>query len=84
MYIAEYYGQRVRKVTPGGTITMLAGTGVAGYSGDGGPATSAQLNGPYRVTVDLAGNVYIPDSSNFRIRKVSPDGTITTIVGNGT
>jgi len=83
LYIAEYYGQRVRKVTPGGTITTLAGNGTAGYSGDGGPAASAELNGPYRVTVDLAGNVYIPDSSNCRIRKVSPDGTITTIVGNG-
>lgn len=83
LYIAEYYGQRVRKVTPSGTITTLAGNGTQGYSGDGGPATSAELNGPYRVTVDLAGNVYIPDSSNCRIRKVSPDGTITTIAGNG-
>lgn len=83
LYIAEYYGQRVRKVTPGGIITTLAGTGVAGFSGDGGPATSARLNGPYRVTVDLAGNVYIPDSGNSRVRKVSPDGTITTIAGNG-
>ncbi len=83
LYIAEYYGQRVRKVTPNGTITTLAGTGVAGFSGDGGPATSARLSGPYRVTVDLAGNVYIPDSGNSRVRKVSPDGTITTIAGNG-
>ncbi|HXM41748.1 MAG TPA: hypothetical protein VN924_10870 [Bryobacteraceae bacterium] len=83
LYIAEFYGQRVRKVTPGGTITTFAGNGIQGFSGDGGPATSAELNGPYRVTVDLAGNVYIPDSSNCRIRKVSPDGTITTIAGNG-
>jgi uncharacterized protein (TIGR03437 family) len=83
LYIAEYYGQRVRKVTPGGVITTLAGTGVAGFSGDGGPATSAALNGPYRVTVDNAGNVYIPDSSNSRVRKVSPAGIITTVVGNG-
>jgi uncharacterized protein (TIGR03437 family) len=83
LYIAEYNGQRVRKVTPGGIITTLAGNGTQGYSGDGGPATSAELNGPYRVTVDLAGNVYIPDSSNCRIRKVSPNGTITTIAGNG-
>lgn len=83
LYIAEYYGQRVRKVTPSGTITTLAGTGVAGYSGDGGPATSAKLNGPYRVTVDLAGNVYIPDSANGVVRKVSPNGIITTVVGNG-
>ena len=83
LYIAEYYGQRIRKVTPSGTITTLAGTGVKGYSGDGGPATSAELNGPYRVTVDLAGNVYIPDAGNSRVRKVSPDGIITTIAGNG-
>ena len=83
LYIAEFYGQRVRKVTPSGVITTLAGNGTAGYSGDGGMATSAELNGPYRVTVDLAGNVYIPDSSNSRIRKVAPNGTITTIVGNG-
>ena len=83
LYIAEYYGQRVRKVATNGIITTLAGNGIQGFSGDGGPATSAELNGPYRVTVDLAGNVYIPDSGNSRIRKVSPDGTITTIVGNG-
>ncbi len=83
LYIAEYYGQRVRKVTPAGAILTLAGTGVQGFSGDGGPATSAELNGPYRVTVDLAGNVYIPDSSNSRVRKVSPDGAITTVAGSG-
>lgn len=83
LYIAEYYGQRVRKVTPSGVITTIAGTGTAGFSGDGGPATSAKLNGPYRVTVDSAGNVYIPDSSNSRVRKVSPSGIITTIAGNG-
>jgi hypothetical protein len=83
LYIAEFYGQRVRKVTPTGTITTLAGNGTQGYSGDGGPATSAELNGPYRVTVDLAGNVYIPDSGNSRVRKVSPNGTITTFAGSG-
>jgi uncharacterized protein (TIGR03437 family) len=83
LYIAEFYGERVRKVTPGGTITTIAGTGNAGYSGDGGPAASAELAGPYRVTVDLQGNVYIPDSGNSRVRKVSPDGTITTVAGNG-
>lgn len=84
LYIAEYYGQRVRKVTPSGVITTLAGNGTAGYSGDGGPAASAELNGPYRVTVDAALNVYIPDSGNGRIRKVSANGIITTVVGNGT
>jgi uncharacterized protein (TIGR03437 family) len=83
LYIAEYYGQRVRKVATNGTITTVAGNGIQGYSGDGGPATGAELNGPYRVTVDFAGNIYIPDSGNSRIRKVSPDGTITTIAGTG-
>jgi hypothetical protein len=83
LYIAEYYGQRVRKVTPQGTITTLAGNGIQGYSGDGGLATNAELNGPYRVTVDAAGNVYIPDSGNSRVRKVSPNGIITTVAGNG-
>jgi len=54
-----------------------------GYSGDGGPATSAQLRGPAGVAVDALGNLYIVDSSNFRIRKVTPGGTITTVAGDG-
>lgn len=83
LYIAEYYGQRLRKVSTSGTITTLAGNGKQGYSGDGGPATSAEFDGPYRVTVDTAGNVYIPDSGNARVRKVSPNGIITTWAGNG-
>ena len=61
----------------------MAGNGTAGYSGDNGPATSAQLNTPYGVAVDAAGNLYIADTGNHRIRKVS-NGVITTVAGNGT
>ena len=84
LYIAEFLNERVRKVGTNGTITTVAGTGVAGFSGDGGPATMASLNGPSRVALDQAGNLYIADSDNHRVRKVSFDGTITTVAGNGT
>src|ERR1035437_6377065 len=79
LYIADYLNHRVRKVS-GGTITTVAGNGNYGFSGDGGPATSASVN-PYRVAVDSAGNLYIAELNN-RIRKVS-GGTITTVAGNG-
>jgi len=84
LYIAEFFGHRIRKVTPGGTISTAAGTGTAGYSGDGGPATSAQLNHPTGVAVDSSGNLYIADCLNDRIRKVTPGGTISTVAGTGT
>ena len=84
LYIAEFLSERVRKVGTNGTITTVAGTGVAGFSGDGGPATMASLNGPSRIALDKAGNLYIADSDNYRVRKVSIDGTITTVAGNGT
>ena len=77
VYVAE--NTRVFKVTPAGVATTLAGTGVAGFSGDFGPATSAQLNGATGVAVDAAGNVYIADSYNRRVRMIGPDGTIRTI-----
>jgi hypothetical protein len=76
-------GVTVRKVNPHGTITTVAGTGEEGYSGDGGPATKAQLNFPFAVAVDQEGNLYISDESNLRIRKVDKDGIITTIAGTG-
>jgi hypothetical protein len=76
-------GVTVRKVNPHGTITTVAGTGEEGYSGDGGPATKAQLNFPFAVAVDQEGNLYISDESNLRIRKVNKDGIITTIAGTG-
>jgi myo-inositol-hexaphosphate 3-phosphohydrolase/sugar lactone lactonase YvrE len=83
LYITDTENHRVRKVDSTGKITTLAGTGAAGYSGDNGPATSAMLNNPHGIAVDAAGNVYIADSPNQRIRKVSPAGVITTVAGTG-
>ena len=83
LYIADWGHGRVRKVSPSGIITTVAGNGNPGYSGDGGPATSAQLSGPVSVAVDASGNLYIADAGNFRIRRVSPSGIITTVAGNG-
>ncbi len=83
LYIADTSNQRIRKVSAGGTITTLAGNGVRGFSGDGGQASNASLNLPTGVAVDSAGNLYLTDSLNFRVRKVSPGGMITTVAGNG-
>jgi sugar lactone lactonase YvrE len=82
LYITDYSNGAVRKIS-GGIITTIAGTGVNGYSGDGGLATSAQLNSPRAVAVDGAGNVFIPDTANSRIRKVDTNNIITTITGDG-
>jgi sugar lactone lactonase YvrE len=79
LYIAENAAHRVRKVSPQGIINTVAGTGSAGYSGDGGPATSAQLNWPVGLALDTAGNLFIADVANQVIRKVSPNGVISTI-----
>jgi sugar lactone lactonase YvrE len=76
-------GYTVRKVDPDGTITTVAGTGEAGFAGDGGPATKAQLDVPIAVAVDREGNLYITDESNYRIRKVDKEGIITTFAGTG-
>src|ERR1017187_406178 len=84
LYIADSYNQRIRKVSPSGIISTLAGGGTNGYSGDGGPATSAEVGGPAGLAVDGAGNLYIADSYNQRVRKVSPSGIISTVVGDGT
>ena len=82
LYIADTGNDRIRKVS-NGVITTVAGNGTSGFSGDNGPATSAQLNHPHGVAVDSAGNLYIADTGNNRIRKVS-NGVITTVAGNGT
>jgi hypothetical protein len=84
MYISEAVNNRIRKVTTDGIIRTIAGTGTAGYNGDGIPATAAQLNAPYSVTVDDTGNVYIGDAYNFRIRKIDTLGIIHTLIGTGT
>lgn len=92
-YIADTWNRRVRKIDPNGIITTVAGTGrPPTYSletlgqptqGDGGPATLAPLNAPRDVAVDAGGNLYIADGEDFRIRKVGPDGIITTAAGSG-
>ena len=82
IYIADTLNNRIRKVS-GGIITSVAGNGTTGYAGDGGPATSAEFENPYGVAVDSANNIYIADTFNNRIRKVS-GGIITTVAGNGT
>jgi uncharacterized protein (TIGR03437 family) len=84
LFIADCNNFRVRKVAADGTITTIAGNGVQGYSGDGGPAITAQLGCPFRLVADAAGNLFVMDDPNHpRIRKVSRDGTITTVAGNG-
>ena len=86
LYIADHAGNRVQKVSASsGAIATVAGTGTAGQSGDGGPATSAELNAPAGLAVDGAGNLYIADWVNNRIRRVSAStGLITTVAGTGT
>ena len=84
LFIADQYNNRVRRVSSMGIITTIAGSGVQGYSGDGGTATNAALNYPVRVALDGGGNVYIADRINFRVRKISSTGAITTVAGNGT
>jgi sugar lactone lactonase YvrE len=81
LYIADYYNHRVRKVTPDGTISTVAGTGVAGYKGDGGAATAAQITTPSSVAVDGNGNLFIVEGNE--VRQVDGNGVITTVAGNG-
>jgi uncharacterized protein (TIGR03437 family) len=83
IYVADASDNRVRKITPDGTIQTVAGTGVAGFSGDGGPAQAALVSQPYGIAVDSAGNLYIADLGNARVRKISRDGTIQTVAGGG-
>ncbi len=80
IFIADYINQVVRKVTPAGIITTVAGNGTQGYSGDGGPAISAQLNYPNGTAFDAAGNLYIADNGNNRIRKVQLASKFDTTV----
>ncbi len=83
MYISDDGNQRIRKVSASGIITTIAGNGAAGFSGDGGMATLAQINDPYTILIDLTGNILFADNSNDRIRKIDPAGVITTVAGNG-
>ncbi len=83
LYISDGFNNVVRKVNSAGIITTVAGNGNGGFLGDGGPATSAQLSFPAGIAVDSAGNLYIADASNNRVRKVDTSGRITTVAGNG-
>lgn len=84
VYVADWGGNRIRRVDTAGTITTVAGTGAPGFAGDGGPALLALLNGPTGVAPASDGSLYIADMGNKRIRRVDPRGIITTVSGNGT
>ncbi len=83
LYVAEYGGRRIRKIDRSGIITTIAGNGIQGFGGDGGPATQAQLDFVGDLAVDAAGNLYFTDLNTARVRKVDYSGTITTVVGTG-
>jgi sugar lactone lactonase YvrE len=83
LYISDFAGQRIRKVTPTGTISTYAGTGISGFSGDGGPANAAKLSYPTGLVFDSAGDLIVADGGNNRIRMIDTTGKITTIAGTG-
>ena len=83
LYIADSGNDRIRRVDPTGTITTFGGTGVPGFSGDGAPATAAQFDGPRSVAGDGAGNLYVADDNNHRIRRIDGAGVVTTLAGTG-
>jgi uncharacterized protein (TIGR03437 family) len=83
LYIADAVGHRIRVVSAAGVIRTEAGTGIPGFSGDGGPAFEAQLDSPYGILLDPRGNLIVADLGNSRVRRITPDGTITTIAGGG-
>jgi uncharacterized protein (TIGR03437 family) len=84
MYIADYGNHRIRKVDPKGIITTFAGTGVAGFTGDGGPAAAARVYAPLSIIIDAGGNLYFTDIGNYRVRKITtPGGIISTVAGSG-
>lgn len=84
LYIADTNNSRIRRVTPQGAISTVAGSGLFGFFGDGGPAVTASLAAPHGIAVDAGGVLYIADTLNNRIRKVSTDGTMVTIAGGNT
>jgi len=83
LYILDSPGGYVRKVTPDGAISTIVGNGISGYNGDNIPALSASFGHPYSMAMDSAGSIYIADTNNNRIRKITPDGIVTTVAGNG-
>jgi sugar lactone lactonase YvrE len=83
LYIPDYNSHIVQKVDTNGVISTIAGNGTSGFSGDGGPATQAELSNPTGVAVDAAGNLYVADLFNYRVRRIDTNGTIRTVAGNG-
>ncbi len=83
VYLGDYSGTRLRKVNTSGIISTIAGDGVPSFSGDGGPATAAEIQGVYSIRADASGNIYFDDYVNHRIRKINTSGIITTVAGNG-
>jgi uncharacterized protein (TIGR03437 family) len=83
LYVSDFSENRIRKITPSGIISTIAGNGTAAFGGDGGPATQASLYAPFDIVFDSAGNLYIANSGNNRVRMVNPQGIIATIAGNG-
>jgi hypothetical protein len=84
LFICDYGNKRLRKVNSSGIISTIAGNGTAGYTGDGIAATASEINGPYGIATDTAGNVYFGDALNNRVRKINLLGIITTVAGTGT
>ena len=82
IYVADRTANLIRRIS-GGNISTYAGTGAAGYSGDGGPASAAQFNSPSGIAVDTGGNLFVADTGNSVIRKIAPDGTTSTVAGSG-
>jgi DNA-binding beta-propeller fold protein YncE len=84
LYISDSGRHQVLKLGPEGRLLVVAGTGTAGFSGDGGPASAAQLNGPWGLAIDPDGNVFIADAASHRVRQVTREGIISTLAGTGT
>ena len=84
IYVAEFDGHRILRLNVDGTVSVVAGTGTPGFSGDGGPGTRAQINSPRAVDIDAQGNLYFADWKNQAIRRVDADGRIMTVAGLGT
>ncbi|MGH9039191.1 MAG: SBBP repeat-containing protein, partial [Acidimicrobiia bacterium] len=81
--VTDTENHRIVRIEPSGTMSVVAGTGRAGDAGDGGPATAAELQDPHGIAVDRAGNIYVADSPNHRIRRIDRAGIITTVAGTG-
>lgn len=82
--VADASGCQIVRISPGGVASLVAGTGMCGYGGDGGPAALAQMYGPGGIAFDPAGNLYIADTDNHRVRRVDSGGIMTTVAGTGT